>query len=108
MIAAVNDPYMTLKWYVYLVACTAALVTCAIWAYHVVRDLRGKTDPDGGSPEDLLSPLEQAFESGQMSEAEYARVRASVGKVLPGDKPSPTTSSNPEHEPGSNEGPGPH
>jgi hypothetical protein len=83
MIAALVDPNATLKWYLGLAALTIALIVGMVWVYRVLSDLRGKGDDTSDTPEDLLNPLSQAFESGQMSTEEYNRIRASVGKVLP-------------------------
>jgi hypothetical protein len=83
MIAVVVDPSATLKWYVGLAALTIALIVGMVWVYRVLSELRGEGDDTSDTPEGLLDPLSQAFESGQMSEEEYNRIRASVGKVLP-------------------------
>jgi hypothetical protein len=83
MITAVVDPNATLRWYVGLAALTIALIVGMVWVYRILNDLRGKGDDTSDTPEDVLDPLSQAFESGHMSEEEYNRIRASVGKVLP-------------------------
>jgi hypothetical protein len=83
MITALVDPNATLKWYLGLAALTIALIVGMVWVYRVLSDLRGERGDTSDTPEGLLDPLSQAFESGQMSEEEYNRIRASVGRVLP-------------------------
>ncbi|MFO0952278.1 MAG: hypothetical protein U0835_14235, partial [Isosphaeraceae bacterium] len=63
---------------------SAALLAGAIWMYQIFRDLRGGSEQEGESPEDLLTPLAEAFEEGQISEEEYLRIRESIEREHPG------------------------
>ena len=51
-------------------------------AVRVWNDTRLGVDPETDSPEDVLTPLSVAFQSGQMSEEEYHRIQSSVERVI--------------------------
>jgi hypothetical protein len=95
-----RHPYLTLA------LLSVALVVGLVWAYRVVRDVRGESEEETDSPEDLLTPLAEAFAAGQMSEEEYQRIRASLARgagvdprFLVGRGPKPRPTSPPEPVP---------
>jgi hypothetical protein len=76
MILAALPP--DLYWYVTLVVMSLAVVLGIRWATRVWREARGEGDDDRGTTEDLLTPLVQAYQAGELSEEEYRRIRATL------------------------------
>ena len=74
------DP--TLQFYVII----AVFIVLAIFglpvAIRVWNDTRHGVVEETDSPEELLTPLEAAFRSGQMTEEEYQRIQQSVERVV--------------------------
>ena len=73
---APHDPTWTL--YVPLVTLTVAVLVGCLWAYHVFQGLKGGDEEGATTPDDLLTPLVEAYRAGQMSEEEYLRIRGSI------------------------------
>ena len=70
---------ISLAWILSLVLFTVAISVGTIWATRVWNDLKGEGDEDASDdPAELLAPLAEAFAAGQMSEAEYLRIRQSL------------------------------
>lgn len=84
------DP--NLMWYLVLVVLTVAMIIGALLTRNLWNDLKGLNDEPATGPDELLAPLSEAFAAGQMDEAEYQRIRASVERVVtpePPPKPRP-------------------
>ena len=83
------DP--NLQFYVIMAVFVVLAVFGLPVALRVWNDTRHGVDEESDSPEELITPLEEAFRSGKMTEAEYERVRGSVQRVvaplLAGDRP---------------------
>jgi len=73
---AAIDP--NLKWYLTLIVMTLALVIGTVWASRVWNDLKGEAEGPLTDPNELMSPLEQAFAAGQMTKEEYLRIKESA------------------------------
>jgi len=77
------------------------LAACVIVGFYIALRLQRDVNEDSGptTEKDLLDPLEKAFYSGLMDEAEFRRIRESVDKrktgkpaakpVVPKPKPAP-------------------
>ena len=79
MVVAEVDPRL---WYLTLVVLVVASVVGVVIAHRVWREAHGEVEAESDRPEDLLAPLAEAFAAGQMSEEEYARIRASLGRPI--------------------------
>jgi uncharacterized membrane protein len=66
------------SWYIALAALGLALIIGVPMAVRVIREAKGEVDPEGGTEEDLMGPLAEAYASGQMSEEEYNRIKATI------------------------------
>lgn len=73
---APNNPTWTL--YVPLIALTVAILVGCLWAYRVIQGVKGDHEEETTTPDDLLTPLVEAYRAGQMSEEEYLRIRGSI------------------------------
>jgi hypothetical protein len=73
---AAIDP--NLKWYLTLIVMTLALVIGTVWASRVWNDLKGEGEGPLTDPNELMSPLEQAFAAGHMTKEEYLRIKESA------------------------------
>ena len=73
---AAIDP--NLKWYFTLFVLTLALVVGTVWASRVWNDLKGDAEERLTDPDELISPLAQAFAAGQMTKEEYLRIKESA------------------------------
>jgi hypothetical protein len=60
------------------------LLAGMFWVMKVVGDLKNNDGKPADTPKTLLSPLEQAFAAGQMSEEEYLKIRSAAVKVAGG------------------------
>ncbi len=77
------------------------LAVCVVVGFYIALSFQREVNEDLGptTEKDLLDPLEKAFYSGLMDEAEFRRIQESVGKqkdanspgkwVIPRPKPAP-------------------
>jgi hypothetical protein len=66
------------SWYIALAALGIALMIGVPMALRVIREAKGEVEEEGGSEDDLMGPLAEAYASGQMSEEEYNRIKATI------------------------------
>jgi hypothetical protein len=103
---AAIDP--NLRWYLTLIVMTLALVVGTIWASRVWNDLKGEAEEPLTDPNELMSPLAQAFAAGQMTKEEYLRIKESArlagsaenGPAVPGPPRKPRPDEPPPDAPG--------
>ncbi len=107
--------------YLPLILLTLAIIVGVIWTLRVWRETHGQGDDDAVTPEELIQEFREAHAAGELSDAEFQRVRELLksatsrggkGRGLwddaldfprPAKKPSPPLSDAPM--PGSNEAP---
>jgi hypothetical protein len=106
MIAAAIPPDHPWYWYVTLVVMSLAVVGGIIWAGRVWREARGDCDDDRCTTDDLLAPLVQAYQAGELSEEEYRRIRTSLGSGPAAGSP-PLRARTSDSSPGRESGPAP-
>lgn len=59
-----------------LVGLTLVIVFGTVWVHRLRKDARGE---DSDETRALFEPLREAYESGQMADSEFERIRASLG-----------------------------
>jgi uncharacterized membrane protein len=69
------------KWYLALTLMIVAAVAIIPYALRVWRDVKEGVDDCASTPEDVLGPLTEAFQEGEISREEYERIRDSVAKT---------------------------
>jgi uncharacterized membrane protein len=70
-----------LKWYLALILMIVAAAVIIPYALRVWRDVKEGVDDCAAMPEDVLDPLTEAFEAGEISREEYERIRVSIAKT---------------------------
>ena len=67
-----------LAWYLALILMIVAAAVMIPYALRVWRDVKNGGDECATSPEDVLGPLTEAFQEGEISREEYERIRDSL------------------------------
>ena len=83
---AVPNPVFT---YLPLALLGIALLFGAAWVVRVYREAKGEAEETPDTPEDMLSPLSEAYAAGQMSEEEFKRIRDSLLQAQAKGEPPP-------------------
>lgn len=80
------------NWIIGGILMTLASLVATIWIWKVLRDLNREEETCLTEPADLLGPLSEAFDAGQMSEEEFKRIQQAVILGKTGLSPVPRVS----------------